>query len=249
VSLLREVQGADKTKRIHIANQVRLALSRFFKWAISEALIPSRENPVAGTEPRRGEIPRELTDEEVGKVWRAACGWPYGAIVRLLLTTGQRRGEIGGLRWSELDLEERTWRLPKERTKGKREHLVPLNSLTVAILAGCPRIEGCDYVFATRAKPQTGYLGWSRAKQRLDAKCDVRNWRLHDLRRTVATGMQAAGVLPHTVAAVLNHSTAGLFGVTAIYLRDRQEEAKRAAMSVWDRRLRDILGISLETPT
>jgi hypothetical protein len=56
--------------------------------------------------------------------------------------------------------------------------------------------------------------------------------------------MQAAGVLPHTVAAVLNHSTAGLFGVTAIYLRDRQEEAKRAAMGVWDRRLRDILGIS-----
>jgi integrase len=71
--------------------------------------------------------------------------------------------------------------------------------------------------------------------------------RLHDLRRTVATGAQAAGVLPHTVAAVLNHSTAGLFGVTAIY-RDRQEEAKRAAMDAWDRRLRDIIRISPATP-
>ena len=96
---------------------------------------------------------------------------------------------------------------------------------------------------------ETAFGGWSKAKRRLDAKCGVLDWRLHDLRRTVATGMQAAGVLPHTVAAVLNHSTAGLFGVTAIYLRDRQEEAKRAAMSVWDRRLRDILGISPETPT
>jgi integrase len=248
--LLREVQGADKTKRIHIANQVRLALSRFFKWAISEALIPP-VNPVAGTEPRRGEIPRErvLTDEEVGKVWETARDWPYGAVVRLLLATGQRRGEVGGMRWSELDLEGRMWRLPKERTKGNREHTVPLNDLAVAILAGCPRIEGNDWVFSTRAKPQAGYGGWSRAKAALDVRCGVSDWRLHDLRRTVATGMQAAGVLPHTVAAVLNHSTAGLFGVTAIYLRDRQEEAKRAAMSVWDRRLRDILGISPETPT
>jgi integrase len=137
------------------------------------------------------------------------------------------------------------WRLPKERTKGGREHTVPLNGLALKILDACPRIGDC--IFATRK--ETAFVGWSQAKHRLDAKSGVRDWRLHDLRRTVATGMQAAGVLPHVVAAVLNHSTAGLFGVTAIYLRDRQEEAKRAAMSVWDRRLRDILGISPETPT
>ena len=81
----------------------------------------------------------------------------------------------------------------------------------------------------------------SKAKHQLDAQCGVQDWRLHDLRRTVATGMQAAGVLPHVVAAILNHSTAGLFGVTAIYLRDRQEQAKRAAMDAWDQRLRVIL--------
>ena len=63
-------------------------------------------------------------------------------------------------------------------------------------------------------------------------------------RRTVATGMQAAGVPPHTVAAVLGHAPGGLFGVTAVYLRDKQEEAKHAAMDAWDRRLREILGIS-----
>jgi hypothetical protein len=144
VALLRDVQGDDRTKRAYIANRVRAALSRFFKWAISEAMIPSRENPVAGTEPRRGEAQRErvLTDEEVGRVWRAAGDFPYGAIVRLLLATGQRRGEVGGMQWSELDLGERTWQLPKERTKGNRDHLVPLNSLALEILKTCPRIEG-----------------------------------------------------------------------------------------------------------
>ena len=243
MAILRDVQGDDRTKRAYIANRVRAALSRFFKWAISEAMIPSRENPVAGTEPRRGEIKRErvLTDEELRRVWEAAGGFPYGAIIRLLLATGQRRNEVGGMRWSELDLEGRTWRLPKERTKGNRDHLVPLNDLALQVIEACPRIGDC--VFATRK--ETAFAGWSQAKRRLDAKCGVLDWRLHDLRRTVATGMQAAGVLPHTVAAVLNHSTAGLFGVTAIYLRDRQEEAKRAAMSVWDRRVRDILGTQL----
>jgi hypothetical protein len=74
VELLREVQGEDRTKRAYIANRVRAALSRFLKWTISEAMIPSRENSVAGTEPRRGEIKREcvLTDEEIGRVWGAA---------------------------------------------------------------------------------------------------------------------------------------------------------------------------------
>jgi integrase len=241
VALLREVQGEDRTKRAYIANRVRAALSRFFKWAISEAMIPSRENPAAGTEPRRGEVQRArvLTDEETGRVWAAANGFPYGAIVRLLLATGQRRNEVGGMRWSELDLESRTWRLPKERTKGNRDHLVPLSDLALEVLKTCPRTEGRDCIFATRR--ETAFSGWSKAKHQLDAKCGVQDWRLHDLRRTVATGMQAARVLPHVVAAILNHSTAGLFGVTAIYLRDRQEQAKRAAMDAWDRRLRVIL--------
>ena len=140
------------------------------------------------------------------------------------------------------------WRVPAERSKGEREHQVPLNDLAMDVLQACPRIEGFDAIFTARGKGES-FGGWSKAKHQLDTKSGVQDWRLHDLRRTVATGMHAAGVLPHVVAAVLGHSTAGLFGVTAIYLRDRQEEAKRAAMSVWDRRLRDILGVSPETPT
>ena len=241
VALLRDVQGNDRTKRAYIANRVRAALSRFFKWAISEAMIPSRENPVAGTEPRRGETKRErvLTDEEIGAVWRAADGFPYGPIVRLLLATGQRRNEVGAIRWPELDLEGKTWRLPKERTKGNRDHTVPLNGLALEMLKTCHRIEGRDCIFATRK--ETAFSGWSKAKHQLDTRSGVQDWRLHDLRRTVATGMQAAGVMPHVVAAVLNHSQAGLFGVTAIYLRDRQEEAKREALELWSQRLRSIV--------
>ena len=176
-----------------------------------------------------------LTDAEIKAVWGAVNDWPYGSIIRLLLATGRRRAEVGGMRWAELDLENRLWRLPKERTKSQRDHLVPLNSLAMEILTACPRMEGRDGVFSTRrTKGEWAvFAGWSVAKYRLDARCNVQGWRLHDLRRTVATGMQAAGVMPHVVAAVLNHSQAGLFGVTAIYLRDRQEEAKRAALELW----------------
>ena len=243
VALLHDVQGDDKAKRIRITNRVRMVLGRFFKWAISEALI--KENPVAGTEPRRGEAHRErvLTDAEIKAVWGAANDWPYGSIIRLLLATGQRRSEVGGMRWGELDLENRLWRLPKERTKSKRDHRVPLNSLAMEILTACPRMEGRDGIFSTRrTKGEWAvFSGWSAAKYRLDVRCNIQGWRLHDLRRTVATGMQAAGVMPHVVAAVLNHSQAGLFGVTAIYLRDRQEEAKREALELWSQRLRSIV--------
>jgi integrase len=78
VQLLRDVQGDDRTKRVRIANRVRMALNRFFRWAIAEALLPSRENPVVGTEPRLGEVKRErvLTDAEMAAVWEAADGWP-----------------------------------------------------------------------------------------------------------------------------------------------------------------------------
>ena len=79
---------------------------------------------------------------------------------------------------------------------------MPLNDLATDILMVCPRVEGIDAIFAVRGKRQA-FKGWSQGKQRLDAKCGVSDWRLHDLRRTVATGMQAAGVLPHVVAAVL----------------------------------------------
>ena len=113
-----------------------MVLGRFFKWAISEALIQGKSR--SGTEPRRGEAHRErvLTDAEIKAVWGAAKDWPYGAIIRLLLATGQRRAEVGGMRWAELDLENRLWRLPKERTKSQRDHVVPLNSLALGILEG-----------------------------------------------------------------------------------------------------------------
>lgn len=230
VHLLRDVQG------VALSNKLRRSLSRFFRWAVAEALVV--ENPVERTEPRRGEVARNrvLTNGEVAAVWAAADDWPFGSIVRLLLATGQRRNEVGGMRWQEIDLAGKLlWTLPHERHKSGREHIVPLNDLAVGVFAGCPRVG--DVVFSLRH----GFSGWSRAKRRLDARCGVHGWHLHDIRRTVATGMQAAGVPPHVVAAVLGHSTAGLFGVTATYLRDRQEEAKREAMRVWEERLRLIL--------
>ena len=147
VQLLRDVQGDDPTSRAAISNKVRTVLSRFFRWAIAEALMLTRENPVASTEPRRGEKARSrvLTDMEITAVWKTADAWPFGTIVRLLLVTGQRRSEVGGMRWSEVDMEGGTWRIPAERSKSGREHLVPLNGLALAVLRACPRLDGTSF--------------------------------------------------------------------------------------------------------
>ena len=233
--LLRDVQGDDRGQRVRIANRVRAALLRFFRWAIAEGLVD--ENPATSTERRPGEVKRErvLSDAEVAAVWNAAGNGTFGTIVRLLFLTGQRRTEVGGMRWEELDLGAASWTIPPERHKGGRGHTVPLSAAAVSVLTAWGAGEGAVFPPA-RGKGDT-FAGWSKCKAALDKASGVTGWRLHDIRRTVATQMQAAGIQPHVIAAVLGHSQAGLFGVTAIYLRDQQEAAKRDALEAWEKRL------------
>jgi len=241
--LLRDVQGADSTKRIRIANRVRTALLRLFDWCCSEAIID--ENPAANTDPRPGEVRRErvLSDAEIVAVWKAAGTGTFGAIVRLLLVTAQRRGEVGGMRWSELDLKEgegevaieatATWTIPPERHKSGRGHAVPLTGSAIVILTGRrPDEETQGAVFCGE-----GFQGWGKAKKALDTASGVTGWRLHDIRRTVATQMQNLGIQPHVIAAVLGHSLTKLFGVTSIYMRSMLEQEKREALEAWEKHL------------
>ena len=116
-------------------------------------------------------------------MWLAANGFPYGAIVRLLLATGQRRNEVGGMRRSEVDLSRERGGC-RRSDQGQPGTFVPLSDLAMEALKTCPRTEGRDCIFATRR--ETAFSGWSKAKHQLDAKSGVQDWRLHDLRRTVA---------------------------------------------------------------
>lgn len=212
------------------SNRARAALSTFFAWLVGEGL--TETNVVIGTNKATAETARDrvLTDAELGAVWRAADNRTFGPVVRLLILTGQRREEVAAMRWSELDLQGAVWRLPAERTKNKRPHDVPLSATALEILAGVSVREGRDLLFG---EGKGGFSGFSKALEAFEARSGVTGWRIHDLRRTAATGMAGIGVLPHVVEAVLNHVSGARAGVAGIYNRASYATEKRAALDAW----------------
>lgn len=224
-------------------NRVRSSLSAFFSWAVTEGLLDA--NPVQGTAKldEGGSRERTLTPEELRELWAVLDAEPnaqYADITRLLILTGQRREEIGGLRWSEI--ERGLIVLPPERTKNSRQHEVPLSRQAKAILERQSKRKGRDFVFGIG---ELGFSGWSDCKARLDqallalrrktnrkAKA-MPDWRLHDLRRTCATGMAEFGVQPHIIEAVLNHVSGHKAGVAGIYNRARYAGEMRDALQRW----------------
>jgi integrase len=182
------------------ANATRASLSAFFSWCMGRGLV--EQNPVIGTHAARLQPrTRVLSLAELAAVWRASGEDAYGAIVKLLILTGQRREEIGGLRFGEIG--DGIVALPAGRAKNRRTHVIPLSAPAQAILAAQP--PRSEFVFGTQA-----FVSWSWSKRLLDsalaaAGSKLTPWTLHDLRRSVATGMAELGVAPHIVEAVLNH--------------------------------------------
>src|SRR5262245_37388346 len=212
------------------ANRLHSVLSALFGWAKGKRLVTS--NPCTGLDRPAEERSRDrvLSDEELRKVWLAAgeVGHPYAGIVRLLILTGQRRNEIAGLRWAEVDLEEPALHLPATRTKNGRAHDVPLCAQALSILDGL-RHHG-DLVFTIQRKPITGF---GHLKEKLDAASGVAGWTLHDLRRTVASGLQRLGVRLEVTEAVLNHRSGSTAGIVGVYQRHDYADEKRDALARW----------------
>ncbi|GEP04445.1 tyrosine-type recombinase/integrase [Methylobacterium oxalidis] len=218
------------------ATRARSALSAMFSWAIGEGIAES--NPVIGTNKPAEEKSRDrvLSETEVRAVWHACRDDAYSRIVQLLLLTGQRRDEVGSMVESELDLRSALWTIPAARTKNGLTHEVPLSRPALEILAGQPRIEGRDLVFGEGVG---GFSGWSNSKERLDKRIAATGlvmppWRLHDLRRTVATSIaDRLKVQPHVVEAILNHISGSKAGVAGIYNRAIYRDEKREALERW----------------
>ena len=212
------------------ANRARAALSSFFKWAASKDA--HLTNPVRDSfkATEQGARDRSLTDQEAASVWLAAPDSEFGKIVRLLMLTACRRNEIGHLRWDEVDLDARTITLPKGRTKNKQRHVVPLTDQAVAILRAQSR-RANGIVFGSGAR---GYGGWNRAKGRMDQSLTLPPWTLHDLRRTVRSGLGKLGVQPHIAEAVLNHLPPAL---VRTYDTNTYEAEKRRALELWESHL------------
>lgn len=236
---LREIEAKSGPSA---RNRVRSSLSAFFNWAIAEDFIDI--NPVANTNKAEegGSRERVLTPAELVEVWAVLPQDHFGDIVRLLILTGQRREEIGALRWSEVDLVKDLITLPPERVKNKRAHQLPLSPQAKAVLERQLRRNSRDLIFGIG---DGGFSGWSDCKARLDAAIlDKRresnrkakpmpDWRLHDLRRTAATEMAELGMLPHIIEAVLNHVSGHKAGVAGVYNLARYLSEMRKALERW----------------
>lgn len=210
------------------------AIRKFFTWCVERDLIET--SPCLHLKPPAKKQSRErvLSDQEIVTLWKASLeqGYPFGTIFQLLLLTGQRRGEVVGMRWAELDLKQGVWTIPGARTKNGKAHSVPLTPRVRAILTMVPRFES-EFVFPARGKPEQSYSGYSKGKREFDAAADLHNWTLHDLRRTAATGMAKLGVAPHVVEKILNHSTGTFAGVAGVYNRFEYRSEMRSALRLW----------------
>jgi integrase len=222
------------------ARRLHAHLHRFFKWCAGRGIIaanPMADLPKPGSETKRDRV---LSDHELVTVYNAAMdlGWPFGPAVQLLILTGARREEIGGLRWSELvgvtDMHAVAGeiRLEGARTKNNEPHIIPLSAPAITVSQKLPRVSNSDFVFTTTGK--TPVSGWSRAKSKLDDGIRLATpWTIHDLRRTVATGLQKLGVGLQVIEAVLGHVSGSRAGVVGIYQRHSYDAEKRAALEAW----------------
>ena len=244
--IARQLGELAKSSGPYATNRARAAISALFSWAIGEGLADA--NPAVGTNKAIDEISRDrvLSQPELTHVWRLSGDGDYAAIVKLAILTGQRREEIGGMLWSELDLIQSMWKIGAVRTKNGLSHSIPLSKLAVQILSGLIRQEDRDFVFGS----QTGsFQGWSNAKAALDARIQEAfskgpapsqpfvAWRFHDIRRTVATRLGDIGAQPHVIEAILNHISGSKAGVAGVYNRAAYSDEKRVALALWSEKV------------
>jgi integrase len=168
------------------ANRTGTSLGGCLKWCVGEGIIDANPATLINKNP---EAPRNrvLTLVELAKVWRGVGEGDFADIIRLLILTGQRKSEIGDLRWDEIDLDRTAVTLPPARTKNHHKHIFPLSAPAVEILRARPR--GRRALAFGRGKGDRGFGGWSRCKERLDASVLIPEWVVHDLRRSFSTGL------------------------------------------------------------
>lgn len=227
------IDAKAKAGRAIMANRIKSALSAFTRWAWRRGY--TETDAGAGLSKAVSEKPRDvvLSVAQVREIWAATfkLGDPWGPLFRLLLVTAQRRGDIGGLRWSEVNADR--LEISAARTKNGKPHIVHLSELARRELDALPREN--DLVFTTTGK--TPVSGFSRAKARLDRHLGEHfpPWRLHDLRTAFATAMAESGESEAVVDRILNHvaSVSAASAVARVYNRAHQLPQRARALDRW----------------
>ncbi|WP_374614568.1 tyrosine-type recombinase/integrase [Sphingorhabdus sp.] len=231
------------------ARNVCAQLSAFYTWALPR-LDRLDSNPCrdAGRPPAPKARDRVLSDRELAVLWDALGNEqePWTSAIRLLILTGQRRNEVYSAEWVEFDTKQRTWTIPAARAKNGKTHIVPLSDFALNIVKGLERTGTSSKLFPAKLSPQNGASGFSKVQARLRSAVEkklgnVDEWRLHDLRRTVATGLQRIGVRLEVTEAVLNHVSGSQAGIVGVYQRYNFSSEKRSALNAWADEVQRIL--------
>jgi len=248
-----DVRNAIREVKARAPAQARNLLGyakRLFGWAVAQHAFGLDESPAERLRPKdivgkKTVRHRVLTDAELCALWRAAgrLSYPLGPLFQVLALTGQRKSEVAEARWREFDLQKRLWTIPAERMKGEAAHVVPLVDEVIAILNALPRFKKGDHLFSTTygAKPVNGF---SKAKARLDAAMAAElggpadPFVIHDVRRTMRTGLSALPIPDNVRELVIAHARPGLHKV---YDQFAYLEEKRHALTLWAARLRSIV--------
>lgn len=223
-----------------------------------------RQSPINGVEAPPVLRPRirYLTDDELSTAWKTSFGLPgnYGPVFRLLMLTGQRRGEVVGLNWAEIDRARAEWSLPASRSKNKHAHIAPLSDRAILELDKAAKghtwpTQGLIFP-STCGTPLSGFskvkTNWDDLiEEELNLRIGAQSrhsqvrgpWRLHDLRRTVATGMQALNVRTEIIEAVLNHVSGTRAGIVGVYQCYDFQAEKREALDLWAKHVADLEGM------
>jgi integrase len=226
------------------------------RWAVENEYLDA--NPLDGMRKPAEATSRNrvLSDDEIKTLWHVlpealARSVQCQRIIMLCLATGQRVGEIAGMRRSELDLQAREWRLPGSRTKNGHAHVVPLSELAIGLIREAMAAAGqCDAIFpcgngslSPVAVARTILRANEIIKRRPLGRFRIAPWSAHDLRRTTLTGMARLGVPPIVLGHVANHRTTTRAGVTlAVYSQYAYDKEKREALDMWAARLAAIVG-------
>lgn len=240
-----------------IARATFAAVRPLFSWCLERDLITTSPCEGLRAPPRPKSRERVLTDEEIKLAWQGSdrLSGLFGPLVKLLILTGQRRAEVAGMTWAELDLDAGVWRLTGDRTKNSRAHEVDLSDQALAVIADIPKTG--PHLFPARGEGAA--RGFSATKRQLNRRVreageaeldaeekaeelpDASTWRLHDLRRTAATGMAALGVAPHVVERVLNHVSGSQGGLVGVYQRHEYRAERKAALAAWGSKVEAIV--------
>ncbi|MBR0551748.1 tyrosine-type recombinase/integrase [Stakelama marina] len=237
-----------------MARATHAQLSAFYTWAMPRLdRLPANPCRDAGRPPKPEARDRVLSESELRALWQVAEeeALPWGAGLKLLILTGQRREEVFAADRDEFDLKAGVWTIPADRAKNGVAHRVPLAGEAVAVLESIPAIamtaeDGSEAtspkLFPARSRPMNAPSGFSKAQARfrvsLAKKLNkepeaVPDWTLHDIRRTVATGLQRLGIRVEVTEAVLNHVSGSRAGIVGVYQRHSFDAEKRHALEAW----------------